>query len=62
MDYSGVMRLNDCNGQSQCRRCKMLGKYNVDWTCFMYKIDGLDGHYCFDCVKEIKSYGGDFHG
>ena len=24
------------------------------WMCFLYKIDGLDGCYCSDCVKEIE--------
>ncbi len=42
------------NGQSQCRRCKELGKWNVQWCCFMYEIEGYEGHYCSECMKEIK--------
>ena len=41
-------------GQSQCRRCKELGKWNVQWCCFMYEIEGHEGHYCRECMKEIK--------
>ena len=41
-------------GQSQCRRCKELGKWNVQWCCFMYEIEGKEGHYCRECMEEIK--------
>ena len=42
------------NGQSQCSECKRHGKWNVQWTEFMYKIEGKDGIYCRDCVNKLK--------
>lgn len=41
------------NGQSQCRRCKERGKWNVQWCCFMYEIEGKEGHYCKNCADEL---------
>lgn len=43
------------NGQSQCRLCRKKGIYNVNWTVFMYKIEGMEGYYCYSCVKELES-------
>ena len=40
-------------GQSQCRRCKELGKWNVQWCCFMWTIEGKEGHYCTECKNII---------
>jgi len=31
--------------------CELLA--NVNWMCFLYKIEGLEGCYCSDCVKKI---------
>ena len=41
-------------GQSQCRRCKERGIFNVCWCCFMFEIEGHEGHYCRECMEEIK--------
>lgn len=41
-------------GQGQCRRCLLNGKWNVTWMCFLYKIEGLEGCYCEKCVDEYK--------
>lgn len=40
-------------GQSECRRCKHIKGWHRIWMCFLYKIEGIDGFYCLDCVKEI---------
>ena len=50
------MKITQCSGegQSSCKRCLDKVKWNVSWMCFLYKINGLDGCYCSDCVKEIK--------
>ncbi len=40
-------------GQSSCRKCLDNGKWNSSWMCFLYKIEGYEGCYCRDCVKEI---------
>ena len=49
------MIITKCKGEGhgQCLGCLMKGKWNMNWLCFLYKIPGLDGTYCFDCVKEI---------
>lgn len=49
------MKITQCSGEGQgsCKRCNDKGKWNVNWMCFLSKIEGLDGCYCSDCVKEI---------
>ena len=42
------------NGQTQCRGCKEKGKWNVQWTDFLFKVEGKDGCYCKECVAEIR--------
>lgn len=53
------MKVTKCTGEGQgsCKRCSDKGKWNRIWCCFLYKIEGLEGCYCSDCVKEI--IGGD---
>lgn len=45
-----------CNGEGQgsCKRCTDNGKFSRTWMCFLYTIEGYEGCYCSDCVKEIK--------
>lgn len=49
------MNVVQCKGEGQgsCKRCIDNGKWNRMWMCFLYEIEGLDGCYCSDCVKEI---------
>ena len=49
------MNIRRCKGEGygSCKRCTDNGKWNCPWMCFLYKIEGLDGCYCSDCVKEI---------
>ena len=42
------------NGQGQCALCKKRGKWNVQWMCFLYEIEGKEGVYCKDCVDELR--------
>lgn len=51
------MKVTQCTGEGQgsCKRCSDKGKWNRIWCCFLYKIEGLEGCYCSDCVKEIIS-------
>lgn len=42
------------NGQGQCALCKKRGKWNVQWMCFLYEVEGKDGVYCKHCVDELK--------
>lgn len=44
----------DGNGQGSCKRCNDLGVWNRTWMCFLYKIEGLPGNYCWECLKEIE--------
>ena len=41
------------DGQGSCKRCSDKGKWNRTWMCFLYEIEGYEGCYCRDCVKEI---------
>ena len=50
-----IRRLTEKNGQSQCFRCKELGIWHVEWTSFMYKIEGCPGHYCWACAHDIEA-------
>lgn len=49
------MNVTKCegNGQGSCKRCLDQGKWNRMWMCFLYHIEGYEGCYCHDCVKEI---------
>lgn len=51
------MKITKCNGEGQgsCKRCSDNGKWNRTWMCFLYKIEGYEGCYCGDCVKEIQN-------
>lgn len=51
------MKVTQCTGEEQgsCKRCSDKGKWNRNWMCFLYKIEGYEGCYCSDCVKEIKA-------
>ena len=48
------MKVTKCKGEGQgsCKRCTDNGKWNVHWMCFLYEIEGHEGCYCRDCVKE----------
>lgn len=50
------MKVTKCTGEGQgsCKRCLDKGKWNRMWMCFLYKIEGYEGCYCADCVKEIQ--------
>lgn len=41
-------------GQGQCALCRKRGKWNVQWMCFLYRVDDKEGVYCKDCVAELK--------
>lgn len=49
------LKITQCKGEGQgsCKRCSDNGKWNRIWMRFLYKIEGYDGCYCSDCVKEI---------
>lgn len=57
---SKIVKQCSGDGQGSCKRCQEKGIWNKLWMCFLYKIDGLDGCYCEDCVKEILSEEKDF--
>ena len=42
------------NGQCSCKRCEEKRGWNRHWTCMCYKIEGLEGVYCGECLTELK--------
>lgn len=51
---SGI-KITKCKGEGQgsCKRCDDHGIWNRHWMSLLYKIEGYEGYYCWDCVKEI---------
>lgn len=41
------------DGQSECKRCADIKGFNRFWMAMLYKIDGFDGCYCYDCMRFI---------
>lgn len=50
------MKVTQCEGEGQggCTMCNANGVFNVQWMCFLYKVEGYEGCYCSDCVKKIR--------
>lgn len=50
-----MIKITQCKGEGQgsCKRCNGKGIWNVNWMCFLYKIEGFEGCYCRECAKEI---------
>lgn len=50
-----MIKITQCKGEGQgsCKRCNDKGVWNREWMCFLYKIEGLEGCYCRECVDEI---------
>lgn len=48
-------RVTRCQGEGagSCARCEKTGKWNRTWMCFLYRIEGMDGCYCSNCVEEL---------
>ena len=53
---NGKMKITKCTGEGQgsCKRCTDNGKWNRNWMCLLYKIEGYEGCYCADGVKELQ--------
>ncbi len=53
------IKITQCKGEGQgsCKMCSDNGKWNMNWMCFLYKIEGYGGCYCSDCVEKIKNSG-----
>ncbi len=51
-----TLKIKQCKGEGQgsCKRCTDNGKWNINWMCFLYEVEGMEGCYCADCVREIK--------
>ena len=50
-----MLKVTKCtgNGQSSCKRCNGKGIWNIWWNSFLYKIEGYEGCYCYECTNEI---------
>ena len=42
------------DGQAQCELCKKRGKWNIQWVCFLYKVDNKEGVYCKSCAEKLS--------
>lgn len=51
------MAITKCEGEGQgsCKRCDQLGIWNRRWMTMLYKVDGVDGCYCYDCARKIHA-------
>lgn len=51
-----MREVTQCQGEGQgsCKRCTDNGKWSRTWMSLLYKIEGIDGCYCSDCVKAIE--------
>lgn len=47
------LNVTQCKGEGQgsCKRCVDNGKWNQNWMCFLYHIEGHEGCYCLDLCK-----------
>ena len=52
-----ILKITKCvgEGQGSCKRCAEIRGWNRLWMCFLYKIDGYDGLYCYKCVLAISA-------
>lgn len=48
--------MEKCSGEGQgtCKRCKDNGIWNSNWMSFLYKVDGYEGIYCYECAKYLE--------
>ncbi len=55
-----MVKVIRCTGEGQgpCKRCSDKGKWNRNWMSFLYMIEGYEGCYCAECVKEIQAEAG----
>lgn len=51
-----TLKVTKCkgDGQGECRRCKELTGFGLNWTSFLYRVEGYDGLYCGSCVKALE--------
>lgn len=49
------MNVTRCTGEGQgsCRRCEKQGRWNRNWMSLLFRIEWLDGCYCYECMKQI---------
>ena len=52
------LKITQCKGEGQgsCKMCLYNGKWNRNWMCFLYRIEGYEGCYCSECVRKIKEH------
>jgi len=52
-----ILKITKCvgEGQGECKRCAEIKGFNRFWTSMLYKIDGYEGVYCYDCVLAISA-------
>lgn len=52
-----MLKVTKCHGEGQgsCKGCTDNGKWNRIWTSMLFKIEGMSGCYCSECVHKILS-------
>lgn len=53
-----MMKIVPCSGEgaSACKRCTDNGKWNITWTCFLYKAVKMRYKtYCISLVLQLRS-------
>lgn len=50
------IKYEQCSGEGQgdCALCEKEGRFAGNWMCFLYRLEGYDGIYCWDCVQKIQ--------
>lgn len=51
-----IVRTAQGEGQGECILCKKRGRYVRQWMRFLYEVQGRDGVYCAQCIKELTIY------
>lgn len=48
--------MKQCSGEGlgSCTKCEEQGKWNRSWMCFLFKVEGHDGIYCYEHAKELE--------
>ena len=54
-DGMEALKITQCKGEGQgsCKRCNEHGIWNRRWACFLYKVEGMEGCYCWACATKL---------
>lgn len=54
-----MRKITKCEGEGQgeCCICKANGEWSLAWMCFLYRVEGHDGVYCYKHAKTLADLG-----